>query len=324
MTKIDLPSSGESWDAYWRGTGDVAAFSSGGVNHPTITGFWTDFFASIPTSSGAPGMIDLATGNGAVVEAAIAVPGIESTAITCVDISAAAIENVELRFPGVSGVVADALAVPLKDSGFDLATSQFGVEYAGIDAIYEAARLLAPDGQLAMLLHVEGGVIFKECDDSLNAIRRLRDARFVSHAIELFKSGFAAVRGADRAPYDAAGRKLASAVQEAEAIMTEYGEHVAGDTIARLYNDVGRIHSAMPRYEPADVLSWLDTMNGELDAYAERMSSMTNAAIDQHTFEKVCRRLEKNGFAVQRAGPLTPNDQDLPLAWVLIANKQRG
>ena len=324
MTKSDPPSSGNSWDTYWRGTGDIAAFSSGGVNHPAILAFWTDIFASIPTSLSAPGMIDLATGNGAVVEVALAMPGIKSTDITCVDISQAAIENVEQRFPGVSGVVADALAVPLEDSGFDLATSQCGVEYAGLDAIYEAARLLAPGGQLAMLLHVQGGIVFKECDDSLNAIRRFRDARFIPHAIELFETGFAAVRGADRAPYDAAGRQLAPAVKEADAIMADYGEHVAGDTIARLYDDVGRIHSAMPQYEPAEVLTWLETMNGELDAYAERMSSMADAAIDQDNFENICRRLEKDGFTMRRAEALTPGDQSLPLAWVLIAEKQRG
>lgn len=268
-------------------------------------------------------MIDLATGNGAVVEVALGTSSVENTGITCVDISTAAIENVEQRFPGVTGIVADALSVPLEDHGYDLATSQFGVEYAGIDAIHEAARLLAPDGHLAMLLHVEGGTVFKECDDSLNAIRRLRDSKFIPLASDLFKTGFAAVRGANRAPYDAAGRRLAAAVQEAEAIMTDYGEHVAGDTVARLYDDVGRIHSGLQRYEPAEVLAWLDTMDGELDAYAGRMSSMTAAALSQGAFQQVCKRLGDDGIALQRAEPLLPEGEEQPLAWVLIARRPR-
>ena len=47
---------------------------------------------------------------------------------------------------------------------------------------------------------------------------------------------------------------LAAAVPALEAIMKQYGEHVAGDTVARLYNDVGRIHGDIQRYEPAEVL----------------------------------------------------------------------
>jgi SAM-dependent methyltransferase len=324
MRENDPSSTEKSWDTYWRGTGDVSAFSSGGVSHPLIDGFWSEFFGSLQSRSTMPRMVDLATGNGAVVEVALGVFGVEGSNITCVDISAAAIENIGQRFPSVSGIVADALAVPLDDGEFMLATSQFGVEYAGIDAIYEAARLLAPGGQLTMLIHIEGGSVFKECSDSLCAIQRLRDAKFIPHAAEMFTTGFAAVRGADRTPYDAAGKQLAPAVQEAEAIMAEYGEHVAGDTIARLYGDVGRIHSALPRYERDEVLGWLDTMNGELDDYSGRMASMTNAALDKNTFEEVCRKLGAAGFTMQRAERMMPQGQDLPLAWVLIATRQQS
>jgi len=324
MRENDPSQTEKSWDTYWRGTGDVSAFSSGGVSHPAIHSFWSDFFASLQTSSSELRIIDLATGNGAVIEVALGTSHIESSSITCVDISPAAIENVGRRFPGISGIVADALKIPLEDSGFELATSQFGVEYAGIDAIYEGARLLTSGGQLAMLLHIKNGSVYKECDDSLSAIQRLRDAKFIPNAIELFRTGFAAVRGADRATYDAAGRQLAPAIQEAEAIMVEYGEHVAGDTIARLYDDVGRIHSGLPRYEPDEVLGWLDTMKGELDDYSDRMSSMAHAAMDKDSFEQVCRKLGEDGFTMQRAEPLTPEGQDLPLAWVLIATKQQA
>lgn len=324
MRKPDPSPSGKSWDTYWHGTGDVGAFSSGGVDHPAIRAFWSEFFATLTGLSTPPRMIDVATGNGAVVEVALTTSNITSSNITCVDISEAAIENVGRRFPGVSGIVADALAVPLEDYVFDLATSQFGVEYAGTAAIHEAGRLLAPGGRLAMLIHIEGGTIFKECDENFKAIRRLCEARFVPCAAELFRTGFAAVRGGDRGAYDAAGRRLQTAVTEAEAIMAEYGEQVAGETIARLYDDVGRIHSELQQHDPEEVLAWLDKLNGELPAYAERMTSMTDAALNQDTFDQVCDELAGNGFSIQRAEPLMPQGQNISLAWVLIAEKQRG
>ncbi len=52
--------------------------------------------------------LDIATGNGAILAIASAILDANTTTMTCVDISAAAIENVEQRFPGVTGIVADA------------------------------------------------------------------------------------------------------------------------------------------------------------------------------------------------------------------------
>ena len=166
------------------------------------------------------------------MQTALQVLGDESLAMTCVDISDAAIENAKQRFPTVTGIVSDATSIPLDDGSFDIVTSQFGVEYAGTDAVTEAARLDAPGGALGFLMHIENGSVHKECQDSLAAIDALRETNFVALAIELFRNGFAAVKGADRTPYDAAGSQFAPAVAAAEKIMNDFGTDVAGGTIA--------------------------------------------------------------------------------------------
>lgn len=321
MEKPDAASIGKSWDAFWHGSGDSGAFAGGGVSHPVISRFWNNFFLSVKEAYDAPTLIDIATGNGALVEQALTVLGNETGAYTCVDVSAAAIDNVKRRFPGVTGIVADAASIPLGDNEFDIVSSQFGVEYAGAAAFGEAARLVAPGGQLALMLHVEGGSIHKECADSLAAIERLQQSDFVPLSIDFFKAGFAAVRGADRAPYDAAGAKLAPAIETAEAIMAEYGEDVAGETIARLYGDVGRIHGNMPNYDPDEVLCWLGTMDAELDAYKGRMTSMLNASVSHPAFDTLRADLIAAGLTPTTAAPLGANDGDLPLAWVLVAKR---
>ncbi len=309
------------WDEYWRGTGEIGAYSMGGVSHPAILNFWDDFFQAVKMDYPAPKMIDLASGNGAVVERAIAALGDDYGNFTCLDASESAVTNIQSRFPGVNGVVADACSVPLESDGFDIVTSQFGIEYAGLAAIDEAARLLAPAGRLALLLHIKAGSIYQECSESLDAILRLRESRFIPCAIELFRAGFEACSGSDRAPYEAAAMKLAPAIQALESIMEQYGEHVAGDTLGRLYSDVDRIHRNMPRYEPTEVLGWLGRMEGELEAYAARMSSMCASAIDQESFERLSAGLRDRGCTTLRAEPLTAAEQDVPLAWVLIATK---
>src|SRR3546814_1512716 len=51
-----------------------------------------------------------------------------------------------------SGVSAEAL--PFDDNSFDLVTSQYGIEYCDdVRTTPEVARVLAPDGRVALLLH---------------------------------------------------------------------------------------------------------------------------------------------------------------------------
>ncbi len=321
MNETDTSQAANSWDTYWAGTGDVGAFSSGGVSHPAIRSFWIELFQAMQDDFEAPRLLDIATGNGAVVEMALSIFGEGKPIITCVDVSNGAIENVERRFPGVTGIVADALRIPLEDECFDIATSQFGVEYAGADALSEAARMVAPGGRLALMLHIESGSIHKECSDSLGAVGKLQASRFVPLSIELFRTGFEAVRGADRAPYDAAGRELAPAIHAVEQIIDEYGEHVAADTVARLYSDVGRIHSHIQNYDPEEVLGWLGTMESELAAYSGRMSSMTEACLDQAAIDRFAADLRNMSFTLERAEPLVPPGETRPLAWVVIARR---
>jgi hypothetical protein len=171
------------------------------------------------------------------------------------------------------------------------------------------------------MLHIENGHIHNECVASLAAIERLQASGFVSLSIELFRTGFAAVRGADRASYDAAGAKLAPAIEAAEAIMAEYGEDVAGETIARLYGDVGEIHSKIANYDPDEVLGWLGTMDAELDAYKGRMTSMLSASVSHSAFDALRGDLIAAGLTLTTAAPLIAKDGDLPLAWVLVARR---
>lgn len=311
----------DSWNTYWQGTGNVGAYSSGGVNHPAILTFWNEFFEDVKHNYNRPRIIDIASGNGALAGCAQAAFGDEQPDITCLDVSDAAVANIHEQFPWVDVIVSDARKIPRGSESFDIVTSQFGVEYAGQEAIDEAARLLATGGRLALMLHSKTGSIHRECEESLDAIVQLKESNFIPYAIEMFTAGFEAVRGADRSEYEAAASKFAPTVRVPESIMKQYGQHVAGDTIARLYQDVGRIHYRIQNYEPGEVLDWLNRMDGELDAYAERMSSMSGAAIDSDTFERVCKGLRNLGLTIERAEPLLISGQDLPLAWVLIATK---
>jgi len=319
MEAADSPNTAQSWDAYWRGTAAAGAWSAGGVKHPAIEAFWSDRFRALGRESNRAAMLDIASGNGAVIECAAKAFGEDGLDLTCVDVSEPALANIKERFPRARSVVCDAASLPLETAQFQLVTSQFGIEYAGPGAVDEAVRVLAPGGLLILVLHHRGGLIHAECATSLEAIEAVGHSRFISLALELFRTGFAAVRGADRAPYDAAAAELAPALQSLEDCIRRHGEAVAGGSVAQLYADVARIHSRMPHYEADEVIAWLQRMNLELEAYAGRMTSMMDSALDGEAFAQLCSGLERRKYSIEEAGPLLAPGQEMPLAWALVA-----
>jgi SAM-dependent methyltransferase len=320
-TNSDPAPTNRSWNQYWRGTKDGPSLAIGGANHPRLDQFWREFFLRLPAESRAANIIDIASGDGAVVEFAVKVFSRETADITCIDISRHAVEMVAKRFPTVNGIVANALRVPLKSNSFDIVASQFGVEYAGVAAFSEAARLLAPGGQLALLVHHRSGTIYKECSASLDAVEKLKASNFIPLSIAMFEAGFAACRGTDPGPYNTAAEKLLPAFRELERIMQHYGMHVAGDTLLRLYQDVDKIHRSMEHYDPAEILQWLARLNSELDGYAGMMQAMRDAALSNSQFVAVCEALTSAGLSLQEAQPLACDDQELPIAWAILAHR---
>jgi len=318
--KVQSPQVPASWHTYWLGAEDAAAFSAGGTSHPLILGFWANFFAEISQDRDSPKIIDIASGNGAVVECARSAAPALLTDFTCLDISDAAIRTLEGRFPGVNGIVADARSIPLESATVDLVVSQFGLEYAGPDAIDEILRLLVPGGRLALLLHHRGGGIYRQCAASRDAIESMLEARFIPHAIDVFEAGFLAYSGGDGADYDAKAKEFLPAIRALESIMREHGQHVADGTIIRLYKDVRTINGRLQHYDPAEVLGWLKRLEHEAQAYADRMASMCAAALDEAAFRGLYDKLGNRGFRIERAAALEIPERDVPLAWALIAS----
>ncbi len=311
----------ESWDSYWQGAQTSGAYTGGGASHPLVTSFWTHFFVIAKSGNSSPKIIDIASGNGAVVECANKVFEEQLPEFTCLDISGSAIRILEERFPGVHGIVADAASIPLDSASFDIATSQFGVEYAGREALDELTRLIVSGGELALLLHHRSGTIYEQCRASLDATRQMQDAEFIPKCVAMFEAGFSALQGGDRARYSAAGRQFAPAIKAMEAILAQYGGDVADGTILQLYRDVRTIHDRMRHYEASDVVGWLKRLQEETEAYAGRMASMLDVAIDDAHFRQLCTDLTEQGFEILRAEPLASADQASPLAWVLVAKK---
>lgn len=320
------PAVADAWDDYWRHTREAAAHKGGGPQDEVLARFWTGYFADAYARNPRPRLIDIGCGNGSVASFALnpSTPGADRrTLLVGVDNSYAALKSFNARFPAASPVAADAKRLPFDDCQFDIVTSQFGVEYAGLGAIEEAARLVSTGGSLALIMHMKDGAMYRECATNLEAVRDFQRSLLLSALKEVFDAGSASKRrSGDGAGAQQARAKLAHATREVEAALRRYGNEIAGGALYRVHEDVDHMYRRMEAYAAEDVTRWVDVMTREFDAYANRMSSMLDAAIDDQDFDACLTRLDLQGLSPRIRGRLEIGVRHPePAAWVLVCDR---
>ena len=312
----------DSWDTYWQGTGTSSAFSCGGSTHPEIEKFWCEFWDTVVKNYTHPKIIDVASGNGTVIKHAISRFATLKYDITSLDISQTAINNICNQFPYVNGIIASVNSLPFSKESYNIVTSQYGVEYGGLDAIFETAELVAQNGTLALLLHIQSGVIHQECRQNFKATKALLKSQFIPLAIQMFDEGFKAVISSSDSNYKKALANFAPAISKLEKIIQQFGQSIVNNTFSQLYHDVRHVHQQILNYNPDDVSRWLSSILNELEAYAERMSTMCQSAINSQQFAMIQSKLITQGFSIESAEPLFVSNYKKPIALILLAKKQ--
>lgn len=315
---------GNSWRRYWQGAANGAAKAPHGATHLQFTGFWRTTIEGILGVEQSPCIVDVASGSGAVIDAASAVDHECRSAWTALDLSVSALMLLRSRFPDVLTVSADASALPFPDGCFHAATSQFGIEYAGPGAIAEVARIISPGGCLALLIHHREGRICHEASRDIEAVQELIESEFLHLAMEMFRAGFDAIRGGSLAAYEASVAAIRPAFSQLEHIIRHFGKGVAGGMIWQLYHDVARINERIQYHDPAQVLAWLQQTESELDPFLARLKSTRDAALDSTDMERLRDEFSRLGFDIHRMSPLHDAGQAQPLAWALIGHKSGG
>lgn len=151
---MDIGNTEFAWSLYWAQDKLHSCIASDGAgDQEAVNNVWRSFCVNLSDQAR---VLDLATGNGAVPSALL---GVNSTLrIDAVD--AAQIQPMKYvsqarhlsQVAFHSGV--NILDMPFQDASFDALTSQFGIEYAGIEAASNAAlRVLKCGGHLGFLIH---------------------------------------------------------------------------------------------------------------------------------------------------------------------------
>ena len=319
---LESSSFADDWDVYWQGTRKAAMQGIGGAKDKALSVFWSKFFREEFPRHDGPRVLDAACGNGAVTEYARkiteAITGSEAT-LTCMDYSASAIKAMEEKFPGIRGIACDAADTPFSDREFHIVASQFGLEYAGDAAFDEAARLVTKSGVLVAIVHMKKGAIYEECAENLSAIKTIEDVDLIALGRAAFDAGFAVIAGnASQADFREADKNLAPAVEVLKEILAKHGPYVAGGIIHDLGADLGHMYQRIQSYVPKEVSDWFDRTENEIRAYAGRMQSMVDAALDEADIKKLSNRLRSTGLTVDTHDVLRMGNKKQPAAWILV------
>jgi SAM-dependent methyltransferase len=304
------------WDNYWRGnSGAPAPHPLGERLEASLQGFWSALFEGASRGPGASRLLDAGCGNGAVTRFALEAAkraGRPVPLVHGVDRSLPALRDLRDRFPSAFPVVADSARIPFRDGCFDLVASQFGLEYGGAGAFSEAARLVAPGGALAAAIHVKDGGLHRECAVNLEAVDVVRGSGMLRAARDVFRESRALTLGTGRP----------AAFRQVDVVLGRWGEGVAGGEIHRLYADIAHMYGRKGAYEPDEVSRWLEATEGELAAYAGRMSAMIAAAVDAAGMDAIVARVGSRGLVVRTCEALRIGAAaGEPAAWLLVCER---
>ena len=329
MTSPTLhPAARRAWSSYWRGAEDADSQAvRGDEQSERLDAFWRERLGAAFAGRSHARLLDLACGTGIVTRIALDV-GVHLPSLHlechCTDYAPAALTGVrDTMGDQVAGlVVANARKLPLDSGGFDLVVSQYGLEYAGLEAFAEAARVTAPGGGFLALVHRSGGAIYEECEGNLDVLRAIEKAALLPR----FEALFALVRKADagRAAPQAARRRL----DEYNRAATDLGRTLklsrpgaALEHATRLLADLGQLFTRRAAYAGPDVERWIAGQKRDLADFRWRMQTMLGAALGDPELRQVRELMLGQGLGSVTIGDLVLKDGDLPAAWILDARR---
>ena len=299
----------ENWTEYWQdeGRSGEVFVDANGRKHPALTQFWTNALGSLTDGSR---VVDIACGAGSVFAE---IPDFDRLELFANDISSEAVELLQQRMPNVSTEVADAKSLPYDDQSFDQVVSQFGVEYAGLPAFLEAARLVRPGGSLVTLSHYKNGYIDSRNAIELSAAEAVLASRFVDHAAAVTTAVFADNRSA----FD----KAFAGFQPAEqALAAAHDRHSQG-VHAHLYAGFRQLFENRDRYAEADIHAWLTDMRAEVDRTVLRLTTMRSAALGDDDAQELAAQLASAGLSNVSIEVFEIPGNDKPVAWQVRARR---
>ena len=314
------PDARGAWSDYWREGDTEHALPDDNPGTRALASVWRGYATKLASRGGHARIVDLACGGGFALrhlEAAGHAPSL-NWELLGLDIAGPALE--QLRKSATTPlqlIVGDAARPPFVDGSMTVVLSQFGLEYAGQEALSGAARLLTPAGELLLLVHHAEGAVAASC----RANRDIVDGVLACGALEAMRHWFEQRASGRQRPLarSQATEKLREPIGAMESLLQQSPQCPARQLVGRMHADIARLYTRADAYATADVMQWLDGMRTELMSYRQRMQGMLQAARGTADIQLLLSDWTSQGLLNCNADVIEVEGQ--PLAWQLTATR---
>ena len=313
-----------AWSGYWQ-KGFQTTFV--GENEESYGGEIRDYWKScFDTLSANTTLLDIGTGNGALLSLFDEFAQTENKPVNLVGIDFAEISNDKFSGKQHIRLIAN---TRLENSGLepdsiDLCSSQFGFEYAELDpAAAELARIIKPGGRLHALIHHADSPV---TEASKSAIAQI-DLCYRSRLTEIAKQLLLRLRKLDKSSRDPKtdekAEKLRNEFNRVASRLTQYTENIREPAHVNYYlgeitGVFSNLGTALQDREKMDILEQVESDSA---SYRLRMASMLGASKSQAQIQQVKESLEHNGFQVDSPGVLQKDG--ISFAWIMQAKARQ-
>ncbi len=311
----------EHWSQFWRSGGSSLANEA--VSLPVLHKLWKEILMEIPPAiNGAP-LLELAAGSGSVSRHISKISHLAASTQFAFDASLEALS--ELRC-GEIAIAGDLRGLPFCRRSMHLITSQFGVEYVGLDHMADAFECVTAGGYFAFIMHLRSGAIYEECGANRRLIEGFLESSFLPVAHDLINTSMGAQLSPDHHQKAKMFRETLTGVEQ---LLLSASDGQAKDTLLQVYNAIADMVEAPRHYDAKVVDRWFSKTHLELAGYAQRMSQMCQSALSEEGRTALTQSAEGLGFEIMRCGVVYDSGDrrqpvPVPVAWHIVGKRIGG
>ena len=311
----------EYWNSYWKVNSSQTTFDSYSPSDKVLHKEWVDFFIKFTKCDFK--MIDLCCGKGVVTRLARNLLPELPLKYHCVDHSPSAINSIKNEFPEINAFIDNVENLPFEDNLFDLVVSQFGIEYAGINGIKEALRILSHRGNIMLIMHIKDGKIYQESKKNLELFNIFYESGFFALSLDVFKAGYEiSTSNGNSSTFKMADIKLSKINSEIKPKLISLCRDGYGHNFIKIYQDIAYMYSNMEDYKAEDVYRWFDKIEQELLAFSGRSKAMIEAAMSKEFLNKIRILFDRNNLQLVGDKTLSAGEDGNQFAHLFIATKK--
>lgn len=301
----------DKWSAFWQHENEQGEcfVDKDGNKHRALQYFWQEQLGDDKNLY----ILDVASGAGSIFKSS---DKFNNNRLFAADISQQALQRLNKDVAAVHCIQALGHQLPFKADSFDFIVSQFGIEYAGLEAISQSFKYLRPGGRLTFLCHIRDGYIDSYNQAQLIAPKYCQDIQFIDVARETVKAAFGSVR---KEQVD-----TLNAFMQVEPKLAAFKNSNPPGIHSHLYDGFKQLFLNRQHYQLQDILNWLQQMDMELNKITNRIAEMRRVAIDPDQIEIIVKELQSLGAVNVKTLEFQLPEHAKPMAWCISAQKGKS